>query len=49
MLQPPSDMPEQAQPEVVARLHEVLGDFFADRLGVDQEWALGVLGGVSQA
>ena len=44
MLRSPSDMPEEAPPEVVTRLREVLGDFFAGRLAGDREWALGVLG-----
>ena len=41
-------MPEEAQPEVMVRLREVVGDFFASRLAGDQEWAVGVLGGGSR-
>ncbi|KAI0311773.1 TAF-domain-containing protein [Amylostereum chailletii] len=45
-LHPPSQQPIPFDPnsEQVARLREVLGDFFADRLMGDREWATGVLG-----
>ncbi|KDQ62792.1 hypothetical protein JAAARDRAFT_30697 [Jaapia argillacea MUCL 33604] len=50
VLQQPSDMPVSLDPDndadepVVTQLHEVLGDFFAERLVGDGVWARGVLG-----
>jgi len=48
-LHPPSDRPfpldasVEADQAVIARLGEVMGDFFANRLMVDSAWAKGVL------
>ncbi|KAF7979217.1 hypothetical protein HWV62_83 [Athelia sp. TMB] len=47
VLQPPSDMPETADAELVTTLREALGDFFAERLAGDRAWAVGVLTGTS--
>lgn len=42
-------MPENAQPEVIEQLNEVLGHIFARHLSGDQAWAQGVLSGVDQS
>jgi len=53
VLQPPSDVPlspdewSAAGTELVGKMREVLGDFFAGRLLVDGVWARGVLGGMA--
>jgi transcription initiation factor TFIID subunit 6 len=49
VLQPPSDMPENATPEVVEQLKEVLGSYFAAHLSGDQAWSLGLLSGTSES
>jgi len=49
VLQPPSDMPETATPEVIEQLNEVIGNHFAVYLSGDQAWSLGVLSDTSQS
>ena len=47
-LYPPSQQPVPLDPtsEQAARLREILGDFFSERLMGDREWAMGVLGDI---
>jgi len=49
VLQPPSDMPETATPDVMEQLNEVLGEYFAAYLSGDQTWSLGVLTGTIES
>ncbi|KAH7915472.1 TATA box binding protein associated factor-domain-containing protein [Hygrophoropsis aurantiaca] len=54
VLQPPSDMPESLDPSDAAdaatidQLRDALGEFFAERLYGDKDWALGILGSISR-
>jgi transcription initiation factor TFIID subunit 6 len=55
VLYPPSENPvpldseNESDAAVITQLREVLGDFFAEKLQGDSDWARGVLGGASVA
>ncbi|KAK7681651.1 hypothetical protein QCA50_015385 [Cerrena zonata] len=52
VLHPPSTNPVPCYPDsdqlIISQLHETLGDFFAEKIMLDRDWAVGILTGLSE-